>query len=138
MPDKPPMQWTILLFSSEPVARLVMQEVLERAGYVVLATGDLGDAVDRLQECRPDLLLIHPYVDMMSGHDAAKYLHTRCPAMKILMIAGLLEDDRLRYRAELESVEIFPKPITAAELVDKVHLVLSAPTGQVQSTMTIG
>jgi DNA-binding response OmpR family regulator len=118
------MQLTILLLSSEPVLRAVIQEALERAGYVVLATGDLGDAVDFLKE-RPDLLLIHPYVETMPGHVAAKYLHTRCPAMRILMVAGMLEDDRLRYRAELESVEIFPKPISAAELVEKVHLVLA-------------
>ena len=36
------METTILLLSSEPVARVVMREVLERAGYVVMATGDLG------------------------------------------------------------------------------------------------
>lgn len=130
MAAKTPTQSTILLLSSEPVVRLVIREALEGAGYVVLATGDLGVAVDRMKECKPDLLLIHPYIDTMPGHDAAKYLHTRCPDMRILMVAGMLEDDRLRYRAELESVEIFPKPITALELLDKVTEVLSAPRVQ--------
>jgi len=87
MPAKTPVQSTILVLSSEPLMRQVIQEALERAGYVVLATGHLGDAVDRLRECKPDLLIIHPYVDTMSGHDAAKYLHARCPAMQILMFA---------------------------------------------------
>ena len=121
MPAKTPVQSTILLLSSEPLMRQVIQEALERAGYVVLATGHLGDAVDRLRECKPDLLIIHPYVDTMSGHDAAKYLHARCPAMQILMFAGLLEDGRVRYRAELEKFEIFPKPITAAQFLEKVR-----------------
>ena len=96
---KSPMETTILLLTSEPVARVVIQEVLERAGYVVMATGDLGTAVDRLQECKADLLMISPYVETITGHDAAKYLHGRCPGMRILMVAGLLADDRLQNRA---------------------------------------
>jgi CheY-like chemotaxis protein len=127
MPAKSPMQFTILLLMSEPVVRLVIQEVLDRAGYVVMATGDLGTAVDRMSECKPDLLIISPYVETISGHEAAKYLHTRCPSMRLLMVAGLLADQRLRYRAELEKVEIFPKPFSGPELLAEVRKVLSAP-----------
>ena len=121
---KAAMETTILLLSSEPLARQVMREVLERAGYVVMATGDLGTAVDRLQECKADLLMISPYVETITGHDAAKYLQGRCPGMRILMVAGLLADDRLQNRAVLERVEIFPKPFTGAELLEKVKHVL--------------
>jgi CheY-like chemotaxis protein len=126
MPHKLPMESTILLLISEPVVRLVMREVLERAGYVVMATGDLGVAVDRMNECKPDLLMISPYVETISGHEAAKYLHSRCPSMQVLIVAGLLADDRLQYRAELEKMAIFPEPFTAAELLAKVKEVLSA------------
>src|SRR5271165_5896726 len=101
MADKSPLESTILLIISEPLVRLVIQEVLERAGYLVMATGDLGTAVDRTSECKPDLLIISPYVETISGHQAAKYLQARCPKMRILMVAGLLADDRLQYRAEL-------------------------------------
>ncbi len=125
--SKSTMQTTILLLISEPLVRLVIQELLERAGYLVMATGDLGTAVDRLSECKPDLLIISPYVDTLTGHQAAKYLQSRCPSMRILMVAGLLDDDRLQYRAEVEKVEIFPKPFTGPQLLHKVHEVLNAP-----------
>jgi CheY-like chemotaxis protein len=124
MPGKSPSQTVILLLNSEPVVRQVMREVLERAGYVVLATGDLGAAVDRLGECRPDLLIISPYVETITGHAAAKYLQERCPGMRMLMVGGLLADDRLQTRAELEKMEIFPPPFTGAELLEKVKQVL--------------
>jgi CheY-like chemotaxis protein len=126
-PSKSPMQSTILLLISEPLARLVIQEVLERAGYLVMATGDLGTAVDRISECLPDILIISPYVETITGHQAAKYLQSRCPSMRILMVAGLLADERLQYRAELERVEIFPQPFTGPELLDKVQGVLREP-----------
>jgi CheY-like chemotaxis protein len=124
---KSPMESTILLLISEPLARLVIQEVLERAGYLVMATGDLGTAVDRISECKPNILIISPYVETITGHQAAKYLQARCPNMRILMVAGLMADDRLQYRAELERVEIFPQPFTGPELLDKVQAVLSEP-----------
>jgi DNA-binding NtrC family response regulator len=126
-PTKSPMEMTILLLISEPLVRLVIHEVLEKAGYLIMATGDLGTAVDRMKECTPDLLIISPYVETISGHDAAKYLQTKCPSMRILMLAGFLADDRLRYRAELERVEIFPQPFTGAQLLDKVKRILSEP-----------
>jgi DNA-binding response OmpR family regulator len=126
MPSKTPMETTILLLISEPLVRVVIQEFVERAGYMVMATGDLGTAVDRIGDCMPDLLMISPYIETISGHDAAKYLQSRCPKMRILMLAGLLADDRLRYRAELEKVEIFPQPFTGAQLLAKVEEVLES------------
>ncbi len=119
------METIILVLISEPLARQVIREVLERAGYVVMPAGDLGTAVDRLHECTADLLMISPYVETITGHDAAKYLQGRCPGMRILMVAGLLADDRLQNRAELEKVEIFPRPFTGADLLNKIKQVLT-------------
>jgi CheY-like chemotaxis protein len=124
------METTILLLISEPLVRQVIREVLERAGYLVLATGDLGTAVDRIGEATPDLLIIAPYVETISGNQAAKYLQSRCLSMRILMVAGLLNDDRLQYRAELEKVAVFPEPFTGRQLIEKVEQVLSPPVGQ--------
>jgi DNA-binding response OmpR family regulator len=127
MPAKSTMQTTILLLISEPLVRVVIQEFLERAGYLVIATGDLGDAVDRIGEATPDLLILSPYVESITGHQAAKYLQSRCPSMRILMLAGMLSDERLQYRAELDKVEIFPKPFTGPELLGKVEEILNQP-----------
>jgi len=101
-----------------------MKEALGRAGYVVQATGDLGTAVDTLSESKIDLLITYPYVESIAGHDAAKYLRGRNPQMGVLVVAGLLDDDRLQYRADLEKFELFPPPFTTAQLMVKVKEVL--------------
>jgi DNA-binding NtrC family response regulator len=121
---------TILLLNSETTVRAVLTELLERAGYVVLATGDLGKAVDRLAECSPDLLIISPYVEDMAGQEAAKYLHARNPRMAVLMLTGFVNDDRLRYRADLEDFEIFPPPVTGAQLLEKIASILKRVSEQ--------
>lgn len=129
-PNKTPMETTILLLISEPLVRLVIQELLEKAGYLVMGTGDLGTAVKRINEATPDLLMISPYVETISGDQAGKYLRSRVPGMRILMVAGLLADDRLQDRADLEKVAVFPQPFTGAELLSKVQAVLGVPVGQ--------
>src|ERR1017187_9274563 len=123
----PLMKTTLLLLVSDPIVRSILQETLEREGYMVLATGDLGQAVDRLKECTPDLLIIRTYVQSLPEHDAAMYLRTKCREMKVLMVGGLLDDERRQYREAREGFEVFPKPYAASELLQKVKDVLNKP-----------
>jgi len=118
-------QTTILLLCSDSNLRLVLQEVLEDKGYVVLPSGDLSRAVDWLSRCKPDLLLVRPFLSGISGYEAALYLRTKCHGIRILMVSGYLQDDRLQYQWSLQGIEIFPKPFTADEFLQIVANVLA-------------
>lgn len=120
---------TILLLVSDPIVRSVLDETLSSAGYMVLSTGDLGQAVDQLEKCTPDLLITRTYVAGMPGHDAAMYLRNKRMTMRVLIVGGLLDDERLKIREERQGFEVFPKPYAAAELLHKVKEVLSKPRG---------
>jgi DNA-binding response OmpR family regulator len=115
-----------LVFHSAPVVRGVIREILEREGYVVRATGDLGVAVDMLRETPADLMLIDVYVGDINGHDAALYLCEKNPHMRVLMVAGLPADSRIEIRTTGENFMVFPKPFAPAELVACVKEVLAA------------
>jgi len=115
---------SILLLISDAVIRSAVRDALEHGGYSVMAVGDLGTAVDRLKESPPDLLIIRSYIEDIPGYDAATYLRTRQPGLKVLMIGGLIDDDRLVNRMTLEGFEVFPKPYPAAALLEKVKEVL--------------
>lgn len=123
------MKTTILLLVSDSLVRSVLKETLEREGYMVLATGYLGQAVNQLKESVPDLLITRTYVQGLPGHDAAKYLRTKSPQMKVLILGGLLDDERLQYRAALQGFSVFPKPYTVAELLQTVKDALNKPFG---------
>jgi DNA-binding response OmpR family regulator len=125
--DRSPLTTTILLLVSDPLVRAVLKETLETVGYTVLDMGDLGTAVERLKNCLPDLLITRTYIQSLTGHDAAVYLRNKCPKMRVLIVGGLLDDDRLRIRESLQGFEVFPKPYTAAELLGKVREVLNKP-----------
>ena len=127
MADHSSLNTTILLLVSDPIVRSVLEETLEREGYTVLPTSDLGQAVDRLKHCTPDLLMTRTYVQGLSGHDAAVYLRAKCPKMRVLIVGGLLDDERLRNREALQGFQVFPTPYTPAALLETVKDVLMKP-----------
>ena len=129
MTDQSKLNTTILLLVSDRLVRSVIGENLDREGYMVIAVGDLGSAVDWLKTSTPDLLIVRTYVSDMEGHDAAKYLQTKCPSMRVLMVGGLLDDKRLKYREAIAGFEVFPKPYTAGQLIEKVKEVLATARG---------
>lgn len=128
--NKSKLNTTILLLVSDQLVRSVLAEVLEREGYMVVSAGDLGSAVEWLKQSTPDLLIIRTYISDMQGHDAAKYLQTKCHPMRVLIVGGLLADKRLEHREEIAGFEVFPKPYNAAQLIEKVKSVLATPNGE--------
>jgi DNA-binding response OmpR family regulator len=119
----------IMLLISDPDMRNVIRDNLESQGYLVQATGDIGVAIDRLKEYTPDLLIIRPYINSMPGHDAVKFLRSRCPGLRVLMVGGLIDDTRITYRDLLENIHVFPKPFVAEQLFEAVREALTTAPG---------
>jgi DNA-binding response OmpR family regulator len=115
---------TILLLESEPAMRAALHDALESAGYLVITAGDLGEAVDRLAETPPDLLITNPYVANMPGRVAADYLRTKQHGLPVLLVAGFLEDDRIEIQNSVDAFYTFPQPFRRDELIARVKEVL--------------
>jgi len=94
---------TTLLLDSDSVMRAALHDSFQGAGYLVVAVGDLGEAVDRLDEIRPDLLITRPYINSMPGRIAANYLRNRYPGLPVLIVGGFVDDDRLNVRMQSRS-----------------------------------
>jgi CheY-like chemotaxis protein len=86
--------------------RDVIRDALGSAGYQVLTAAELGSAVDRLREARPDLLITRPYINSMPGQTAADYLRTKRPGLPVLIVSRIMEDDR----NAIEDFHVFPNP----------------------------
>ena len=125
MSDFSPSNTTILLLVSDPVMRDVLRDALDGAGYLVVVAGELGAAVDRLREMRPDLLITRPYINSMTGQIAADYLRTKRPGLPILIVTGYMEDDRIRDQNAIEEFHVFPRSFTRDDFLNEVRNILS-------------
>lgn len=120
-----PSHATILLLDSDSVMRNVLHDVLQDAGYLVLRAGDLGAAVDRLNETTADLLIVRPYINSMPGRTAADYLRSRQPGLPVLVVAGYMDEDRLNVQNTVEQFYTFPKAFHREELLEAIRNVLA-------------
>jgi CheY-like chemotaxis protein len=125
MSDLSPSNTTILLLVSDPVMRDVLRDALDVAGYLVVVAGELGAAVDRLHEMRPDLLITRPYINSMTGQIAADYLRTKRPGLPIMIVTGYMEDDRIRDQNAIEEFHVFPRNFSRDEFLGEVRHILS-------------
>ena len=113
---------TILLVEDESALRDKIREVLEKAGYQVVVTGN-GQEAYRLamSDIRKfHLLLTDVVMPEMSGPRLAEQMLTYRPAMKVLYMSGYPETgesgDTPQVRANL-----IPKPFTKAKLLSRVR-----------------
>jgi CheY-like chemotaxis protein len=119
----------ILLVDSDPVMRAAFRDALQSPGYWIVEAGDLGVAVDRLNEAHPDLLIIRPYISGMTGRTAAKYLRSRQHGLLVLIVGGFVEDERLENHGAVEEFFTFPQAFSRSALLAKVKDVLAQGTG---------
>lgn len=126
MAELSPSSTTLLLLVSDPLMRHVLADALRSAGYLVVVAADLGEAVDRLREVRPHLLITRPYISSMPGRTAAEYLRTKCHGLPVLIVAGYMQEDRVRSQNAIADFHIFPAPFSQEDLFEGVKAALHA------------
>jgi two-component system cell cycle sensor histidine kinase/response regulator CckA len=118
---------TVLLVEDEEQVRTIVQNILRRQGYQVMAAQH-GEEALLLSEQSPgaiDLLLTDVVMPQMSGPELARRLVARRPEMRVLFMSGYTDETVIRHGV-LETVAFMQKPITPASLTRRVREVLDS------------
>jgi two-component system, cell cycle sensor histidine kinase and response regulator CckA len=117
----------ILVAEDEGSIREITSLTLKTYGYEVLTAEDGAQAVaeyaqntDRIRVILMDMMM--PVMDGQASIQAVRKIN---PAVKIIVVSGLAEKDKLRNIAKHTNA-FLPKPYTAEILLKTVHEVLSA------------
>ena len=102
-----------------------MTEILRRAGYQVLATGEPEKAFEIVRHTMPDLVITNVFLKGITGHQAIERLRSEFPGIRLLMVSGLPDDEIIRKWTNTDGFDAFPKPFTAEDLKRKVREVLA-------------
>jgi CheY-like chemotaxis protein len=110
----------VLLVDDEPLIVDTLTEVLEDAGFRVLAAYDGWMALEKVAHCQPDHLLSDVLMPKMNGVELAIAIRKMYPSTKITLFSGqagiseiLLDGQRRGFEFEL-----LAKPIHPLKIID--------------------
>ena len=122
----------IYVVDDEKLVRMLLKEILLKAGYEVEAFGNPLDAIARIEEQEPDLLITDIFMPEKSGLEMILELRQTHTALKIIAISGDSPGSEGAYKESLEvaealgSANIIEKPFTAPQVVKAAQNALAS------------
>lgn len=114
---------TILIVDDLMTLRQPARMMLERAGYLVEEAVDGQEALHKIAQSRPDLVLLDLMMPTMNGVEVLKHMRADVTLSDIPVIVVTAAVGRGTI-SKLGMVDYLLKPFTGATLLDRVHRVL--------------
>ena len=112
---------TILVVEDQEQVRRMLEKILGRLGYRILAAGGGEEALRLVAELggAPDLLITDVVMPGLNGRDLYRHLRVQFPGLPVLFISGYVPD--------MDGVQgdVLAKPFNPAELAAKVKQLLA-------------
>lgn len=124
-PARAPHHEHILVVEDDDSVRLVIQQLLERAGYRV-TTAEHGEAALRWLAASPhapDLILTDLNMPVMGGLDLRARVHARAPEQLVLFMSGY-NAEAVGLHGEFDASSLIQKPPVPSQLLDQVRRAL--------------
>lgn len=123
------MKNSILLVDDEPNLRELLRHMLEIGGFEVVEAEDGFDALDKLAENAPDVMILDVMMPNLDGVSLCKQLRAtaRFATLPIVMLSGKTQYHAVQEGLAAGANRYLCKPITVNELIQTVREVLSAP-----------
>jgi len=121
---------TILVAEDNLTNRELIREILETRGYEVIEAGDGQQALDKIKEHRPDLLLVDIQMPVLDGYGVIQRIRQApdLASLRVLAVtAYAMEGDRERVlHAGFDGY--LTKPIDPTTLTEQVrHFLIDSP-----------
>src|SRR2546421_9310028 len=122
---------TILLVEDEEVVRGLTTNILEGAGYQVIAASGGAEAAKLCADRNEliDLLLTDVVMPQTSGREVAEQLTKMQPGLKVLFMSGYTDEAIVHHGVLDANVEFIQKPFTPVGLSKKIREVLDKTNG---------
>jgi len=116
------MQKTILIVDDEPDIRDSVKIILETNGYKVETAVDGDDCLKKINELKPDLILL----DIMMPGTPVDEVIKKIKDIKIAFMSVVrISEARKKGLCKQENiVDFFQKPFNVSDLIDRVGLIL--------------
>jgi two-component system NtrC family response regulator len=117
----------ILLVDDDESFRRCIKYALKRR-YHLLFAESAEQALTRLAERTPDLLLLDIMLPGMDGIDLLRHMKSSWPTIPVMMLSAVEQIPRVVESMKLGALDYLTKPITGEELLLKIEQVFTAST----------
>ena len=102
--------------------RKVTGRLLERQGYIVVTARDGVEAMEKLVELVPDVMLVDIEMPRMDGFDLTRNVRAdkRLARVPIIMITSRTADKHQNYAKEIGVSHFLGKPYQEDDLIEKI------------------
>ena len=115
---------TVLIVDDQPGIRLLLKEVFIKEGYQTITAGSGLEAIEKVQEVPPDLVLLDMKIPGMDGIEILKRLKKTNPSIHVLMMTAYGELDLIKESINWGAEHYFTKPFDVFEVRDAVKQLL--------------
>ncbi|WP_374294735.1 Hpt domain-containing protein [Acinetobacter sp.] len=126
---------TVMVVDDSVTVRKVTTRLLERHGYEVITANDGVDAIEKLAQGIPDLMLLDIEMPRMDGFEVATYVRhdSNFKALPIIMITSRTGEKHREHAFSLGVNEYMGKPFQEADLVSNIQKVLAKTKANAKS-----
>jgi DNA-binding NarL/FixJ family response regulator len=111
----------LAIVDDHEVFRLGLRGLLERAGGIVVTwdTGSAHEAWRRIEEQPVDAVLVDVHLGgPVDGLEVSRMLTTRDRGLKVVLMSGLVDEQRLAEAPQVGAVGFLPKELAAEHMVE--------------------
>ncbi len=126
-PDSPP---RLLVVDDDPDHLALVQRWLDLAGVRVDVAVGGREALARIEQQRPDLVITDLVMDDMDGLRLLSEIHRQDPVMPVMILSGKAAIPDALKAAHLGVSAFLTKPIQRAALLEEIAKVLDSAAGQ--------
>jgi DNA-binding response OmpR family regulator len=120
------MPQTILIVEDNEDTLFLLTMQLQQGGYTILEAQDGIEALDKLKDNQPDLLLLDLMIPGLSGFEVLERIKTddELPKVPVIILSALDEPDVIKQCMELGACDYVTKPYTSNDLLNRISSVL--------------
>jgi len=116
----------VLVVDDNPDSLTIMRTILETRGFTVVVASNGAQALERLQEEPPDVVLLDVMMPEISGIQVLQQIKedTRTGRVPVILVTAKTHDDDVLSGYQFGADYYITKPFTAKQLLYGINLVL--------------
>lgn len=129
----------VLIVNYEPKSLLKLEKLISGAGFEVSSAKDGVEALESVENSKPDLLIIDPMLPKLSGFEVSKKVSEKHPEIPIIIITSVYKGIKYKNEAltKYGAKDFFEVPFDEAQLLSRVIELLGGNGKEEQQSQPI-